>query len=149
MQRQLTGKFISAVAFLSALGAALGSSGPVYAAQETTEVAFVEDMSGRVVAFSQGKPILLETLDTINDRTQLDVLANSELQICHYQTRQLVTLKGPLRASVSRDGVAIENRKTLLVSAVSCAAPAVSKFQGGLVVRGVGTIPVNDVPGKR
>ena len=72
MQRQPTGKFISAVAFLSALGAALGSSGPVYAAQETTEVAFVEDMSGRVVAFSQGKPILLETLDTINDRTQLD-----------------------------------------------------------------------------
>ena len=148
MRRQFTGKFISALAFLTAIGVALGSSGPVYA-QEATEVAFVEDVSGRVVAFLQGKPTLLETLDTINDRTQLDVLANSELHICHYQTRQLVTLKGPLRASVSRDGVAIENRKTLLVSAVSCAAPAVSKFQGGLVVRGLGAIPVNDVPGKR
>ena len=141
MRRQFTGKFISALAFLTAIGVALGSSGPVYA-QEATEVAFVEDVSGRVVA-------LLETLDTINDRTQLDILANSELHICHYQTRQLVTLKGPLRASVLRDGVAIENRTTLLVSAVSCAAPAVSKFQGGLVVRGVGAIPVNDVPRKR
>jgi hypothetical protein len=149
MQRQPTGKFISAVAFLLVIGAALGSSGPVHAAQEATEVAFVEDVIGRVVAFSQGKPALLETLDTINDRTQLDVLANSELHICHYQTRQLVTLKGPLRASVSRDGVAIENRKTLLVSAVACAAPAVSKFQGGLVVRGIGATPVNDTPRKR
>ena len=146
MRRQPTAKFISAVVFLSAMGAALGS-GPAYAGQ--TDVAFVEGVSGRVIAFSQGKPILLETLDTISDRTQLDILTNSELRICHYQTRQLLTLKGPLRASVSRDGVAVENRKLAPASAESCAAPVVSNFQGGLVVRGVGAIPVNDVPGKR
>ena len=57
MQRQPIGKFISALAFLSAVGAALGSSpasgGPVYAAREAAEVAFVEDLNGRIVAFSQ------------------------------------------------------------------------------------------------
>ena len=152
MQRQLTGKFISAVAFLSVVGAALGSnsaySGPVYATQEAAEVAFVEDMNGRVVAFLQGKPSLLEALDTIRDRTQLDLLVNSELRICHYQTRQVLTLKGPLRASISGDSVTVENGKAVLVFAGSCSKPVVSDFQGGLVARGLKAVPVNDVPGR-
>ena len=66
MRRQSTGSFISALALLSAIGAVLGSSpvygGPVYAAREAAEVAFVEDMNGRVVAFSQGKPFLLDSI---------------------------------------------------------------------------------------
>jgi hypothetical protein len=125
MRRQSTSKFISAVLFSSAVGATLGSSpartGPVYAA-EIAKVAFVEDVSGHVVAFSQGKPSLIGALDTIRDRTQVDLLPNSELRICHYQTRQVVTLEGPVRASILRDSVAIENGKAVLAFAESCSA---------------------------
>jgi hypothetical protein len=149
MQRQPIGKSISAVASLSAIGAVLGASpaysGPDYAAREAGEVAFVEDLSGRVVGFSQGKPFLLETLDTIRDRTQLDLLARSELRLCHYKMNQVLTLSGPLRASISRDGVTLENGKAAIVVAGSCSAPVTSKFRGGLVEQGVGAIPVNDV----
>ena len=126
MQRQSTAKSLTVVAVLSTIGAAVGSSpahsGPVYAARETSEVAFVEDMNGRVVAFSQGEPFLLEPLDTINDRTQLDLLANSELRICHYKTRQFLTLKGPLRAVISRDSVRVENGKAVITFARACSA---------------------------
>jgi hypothetical protein len=152
MQRQPTGKSICAVALLSAIGVVLGTrpaySGPVYAAREATEVAFVEDLNGRVIGFAQGKPFLLEALDTIADRTQLDLLANSELRVCHYQTRQLLSLKGPLRASISRDRVAVESG-AVLGFAGSCSAPVTSNFQGGLVARGVGPIPITDASGKR
>src|SRR5204863_9459985 len=65
---------------------------------------------------------------------------NSELRICHYPTRQLLTLKGPLRASISRDGVTAENSKTAVASAGTCAAPVVSTFQGGVVSRGAGAV---------
>jgi hypothetical protein len=139
---------MSAAVFLSAMGMGLGNI-PVFAAQKATDVALVEDVSGRVVAFSQGKPTLLGPLDTINDGTQLDLPANSELRVCHYQTRKVLTLKGPLRASISRDSVIVENGKLILASAGACSAPVVSNFQGGLVVRGLGAVPVNDVPGKR
>jgi hypothetical protein len=153
MQRQPTGKSISAVVLLSAIGAALATSpaysGPVYTPRETAEVAFVEGLNGRVVGFSQGKPFLLEALDTIRDRTQLDVLVNSELRVCLYKMHQALTLKGPLRASISRDGVTVENGKAAIVFAGSCSAPVASNNQGGLVARGVGAIPVNEVPGKR
>ena len=124
---------------LSAIGA---GAGPAYAAAQdaaqgnVADVAYVEDVSGRVVAFSAGKPTLLDTLDVVSDRTRLDLQANSELRICHYQTRQLLTLKGPLRASISLDGVMVENAKTALAGAGSCAAPVVSTFQGGIVSRG-------------
>lgn len=126
-------------------------AGPSYAAQEAaTEVAFVEDVSGRVVAFLEGRPTLLEALDIIKDRTQLDVLSTSELRICHYQTRQLLTLKGPLRASISRDIVTVDNGKAILASAGACAAPVVSNFQGGLLSRSprFRVTPVKDVPSR-
>ena len=59
------------------------------AAQEAAaDVGYVEDVSGRVVAFAQGKPTLLDALDVISDRTRLDLQANSELRICHYPTAQ-------------------------------------------------------------
>jgi hypothetical protein len=112
------------------------------AAAQATEVALVEEVSGRVIAFSQGKPALLETLDTINDRTILDIPANSELRVCHYQAGKIVSLKGPLRATVSRDGVTVENSgKAGLAMLGPCAAPLVSTVQGGIVTRGVSDQP--------
>src|SRR5215475_12449636 len=90
MQLQATAKFISATVLLSAIAAALGV-GPLYAAQDANEVAIVENVSGHVVAFVAGKPALLEALDVVSDGTRLDLQANSELRICHYQTRQFLT----------------------------------------------------------
>ena len=146
MRRQSTSKFISAAVFLSAMSAAFGLV-PA-SAQEAPEVAFVENVSGRVVAFAAGKLALLDTLDAVSDGTRLDLQANSELRICHYQTRQFLTLKGPTRASISRDGVVVENRK-MVTAAGSCTAPVASTFAGGIVIRGLKATPVNDVPGKR
>lgn len=130
----------------SAIGAALGV-GPLYAAQDANEVAIVENVSGHVVAFLAGKPALLEALDVVSDGTRLDLQANSELRICHYQTRQFLTLKGPLRASISREGVAVVSGK--MAVAGECAAPVSSTFSGGTVFRGVTPIPVSNVSGKR
>jgi len=124
MRRQSPAKFIVAAVFLSAMSSAF----PAHAAQEAVDVAFVESLSGRVVAFTAGKPALLDALDVVSDGTQLDLQANSELRICHYQTRQFLTLKGPLRVSISRDGVAVENSKMVVSTAGSCAAPAASTF---------------------
>jgi hypothetical protein len=132
--------------------AVAAGTGASYAAQEAvTEVAFVEDVRGRVVAFLEGRPTLLEALDIIKDRTQLDLLSTSELRICHYQTHQLLTLKGPLRASISRDIVTVDNGQAVLASAGACAAPVVSNFQGGLLSRSprFRVTPVKDVPSRR
>lgn len=122
------------------LGGGLGSGSALAGLDADTEVAHVEHLTGRVVAFSRGRPTLLDVLDTIGDRTQLDLLANSELQICHYQTHQLLALKGPLRVSISREGVTVENGKAAITVAGSCATPVVSTFHGGFVARGVKTI---------
>jgi hypothetical protein len=130
------------VAALLLLSAIAASAGPAQAAAQVAaqdniaDVAYVEDVSGRVVAFAAGKPILLEALDVVSERTRLDLQANSQLRICHYPTRQLLTLKGPLRASISRDGVAVENGKPTLAAAEACTAPVVSTFQGGIISRG-------------
>jgi hypothetical protein len=147
-QRRTRGKtsrtmeFITAALLFSATG--LGTGPAHSAAQEiAADVGYVEDVSGRVVAFSQGKPTLLDALDVISDRTRLDLQANSELRICHYPTHKLLTLKGPLRASVSRDGVTAENSKTVVASTETCAAPVVSTFQGGIVSRGTGAKTTN------
>lgn len=144
MQLQPTAKFISATVLVSAIGLSLGigqASG--------AEVALVESVSGRVVAFAAGKPTLLDALDVVSEGTQLDLQANSELRICHYKMRQFLTLRGPLRASISLDGVAVENRKTVLAAAGSCGPPAPSTYSGGIVIRGVAPIPVSDVSVKR
>jgi hypothetical protein len=112
--------------------------------QETaSDVAYVEAVTGNVVAAAQGKPVLLDVLDTIGDRTRLDLTANSELRLCHYQLRKLVSLKGPLRASVSASGVTIESGKAVAPSAESCAVPVVSTLQGGFVSRNISVSAVS------
>ena len=127
-----------AVVVLSAMGLWLGIGISRSAAQGApSDVAYVEAVSGRVVASAQGSPALLDVLDIIGDRTRLDLQANSELRICHYGARKLVTLKGPLRASVSASGVTAENGNAIAASAEPCAAPVVSTFQGGIVSRNI------------
>jgi len=128
---------------LSALSVAL-VSGSASAAQEAIEVAFVENVGGRVVAIAAAKPTLLDALDVVTDGTRLDLQPNSELRLCHYQMRQYLTLRGPMRASVSRDGVVVESNKSAVTVAGSCAAPSDSSFQGGIVMRGLKVIRVND-----
>jgi hypothetical protein len=59
---------------------------PLAAQEASRDVAFVEAVTGRVVAFGSGAPALLEPLDVITDRTRVDLLASSELRICHYLT---------------------------------------------------------------
>jgi hypothetical protein len=128
---------IAAVA-LSAMGLWLGISISRSAAQGApSDVAYVEAVSGRVVASAQGSPALLDVLDIIGDRTRLDLQANSELRICHYGTRKFVNLKGPMRASVSAAGVTVENGNAVAASAEPCAAPVVSTFQGGIISRNI------------
>jgi len=108
------------------------------AAQEAaTGAAYVESVDGRIVAFSRGKPALLDALDVLSDRTRLDLQVNSEVRICHLRTHRLLTLRGPLRALITADGVAAENSQAIEASAGACAEPIVSKYQGGLVSRGV------------
>ena len=134
-------KFLTAMLLL---GVAIGGGSSQSAAQEAaTDVAYVEAVSGRVVASSQGTPSLLDVLDVIGDRTRLDLQANSELRICHFRTHRLLSLTGPLKAWISRDNVTAENGKAIGASAGTCAAPVVSTFQGGLVSRSTGFKIVN------
>jgi hypothetical protein len=119
-----------------ALGGATGISQS--AAQEAaTEVAYIEAVNGRVVAFSRGKPVLLEALDTVSERTRVDLQINSEVRICHLRTHRVLTLTGPTRALISADGVAAESGQAIAASTATCAEPIVSQHQGGLVSRGV------------
>ena len=123
---------------LSALGAGgVAAISESMAQTAAAELGYVAAVSGRAIVFSGGTPVLLDPLDVIRDRARLDLQAGSELRICHYPTQRLLTLKGPLRASVSATGVMAENGRLLDVSAPPCAAPQVSKHQGGLVARGV------------
>jgi len=115
---------------------ALASATP--SAAQASEIAYVESVNGRVLAMVQGKPTLLDTLDTVDERTRLDLLANSELRLCHYRSQKILTLKGPLRVSVTSAGVAAENGKEIEAAGESCAKPAVSNFQGGFVARTTG-----------
>src|SRR5262249_16188959 len=94
-------------------------------------------VTGRVVALVRGTPSLLDTADVISDRTRLDVLANSELQICHYSLQRFLTMSGPARVTLSASGAAVESGKAAVVSKETCAVPQASHFQGGLVTRGV------------
>jgi hypothetical protein len=127
---------IKAAVVLSTIGFGGGAGISQAAAQEVaTDVAYVEAVSGRVIAFARGTPILLDALDIISDRTRLDLQANSELHICHYRTQQLLALKGPSRASISEAGVTAESGKA--AAAGTCASPVVSGSQAGLVTRGM------------
>jgi len=135
-------KVIAAALFWSTVAAGLANSPAHSAAPEApADVAYVEEVRGRVVATSQGAPTLLDALDIISDRTRLDLQANSELRICHYQTQRLLAFKGPLKVSISREGATAENGK--VSSEGSCSAPVVSIFQGGMISRNSSLKAVN------
>jgi hypothetical protein len=130
-----------AAALLVAIGMGL-SVVTARGAEAVTDVAYVQEVSGRVVASAQGKPTLLEALDVVSDRTRLDLQPNSELRICHFRTQRLITLKGPARVSVALNGVTAENGKAINVASETCVAPVVSAFQGGTIHRGVDPEPM-------
>ena len=125
---------------LIGLGGAIAISG---SRAQDADVAYVEAVTGNVVAAVQGKPGLLDVLDVISDRTRLDLTANSDLRLCHYQLRKLVAMRGPLRASVSAAGVTLENGKAVAPSSESCAVPVVSTLQGGFVSRNIAFTATN------
>ena len=117
------------------IGSAWIGLAPLAAQEASRDVAFVETVTGRVVALVAGAPALLGPLDVITDRTRVDVLANSELRLCHYQTSRFLTVKGPARIIVSVDGVSVEAGKAV-VSSETCGLVEASAHQGGLVARG-------------
>jgi hypothetical protein len=73
----------SAVLASMILGSCLN---PLAAQEEFSDVAFVETLTGQAVALVSGRPTLLGPSEVITNRTRVDVLANSELRVCHYQT---------------------------------------------------------------
>jgi hypothetical protein len=124
------------VVFSTVLAAGCGLS-PSAAQEAATEVGFVEAVSGRVVALARGTPALVDVLDVVNDRTRFDLLPSSELRVCHYRLRRFVTMTGPARVTVSADGITVEAGPAVDISEETCAAAQASKFQGGIVARGV------------
>ena len=125
---------------LLALGSgALGASSFAVAEMAATDVAYVESLNGRAIALVQGKPTLLEPLDIIDERTRLDILANSELRLCHYRNEKLLTLRGPMRVSVLASAVIAENGQEISGFGERCVKPAVSTFQGGFLARSTTT----------
>jgi hypothetical protein len=79
----------------------------------------------------------VDVLDVVRDRTRFDLLTNSELRLCHYRMRRFLTMSGPARVTVSADGITVEAGPAVDISEKSCAATQTSKFQGGIVARGV------------
>jgi hypothetical protein len=124
---------------VAAFGIALGAFSavsPVAAQDAARDVAYIEAVSGRVVAFARGTPSLAGALDPVNQGTRFDLQANSELRLCHYGVRRFLTVKGPARATVSAEGLTVETGKAVEISEETCAIAQVSKFQGGFLARG-------------
>jgi hypothetical protein len=107
------------------------------AAQEGT-VAHVLAVNGAVTASASGERTWLAILDSIRERTRIELLGNSELRICHYSTRTQLILRGPLRAEVWADGLTAENAKAIERSNAPCMAPGLASVQGGHLSRGFG-----------
>ena len=124
-----------AVVFAMVLSAGFGAS-PAAAQLSPADVGYVEAVSGRVVAFAREAPALVDVLDVVGERTRFDLLANSELRLCHYGTRRFLTMRGPARVTVSADEITVEPAKALVASEDACGVVQVSKFQGGLLSRG-------------
>jgi hypothetical protein len=88
--------FSSAVRDAIVLATVLGASpslSPSAAQEVSTDVGFVEAVSGRVVTMSHGRPVLVSVLGAINDQTRFDLLDNSELNLCHYSIGRFVAVK--------------------------------------------------------
>jgi hypothetical protein len=126
----------AAVVFSMVLGALSGLS-PSAAQEAVIDVAYVDTVSGRVVAFTRGALSLAGPLDAVSQGTRFDLQANSELRLCHYGVRRFLTVKGPARATVLADGLTVEAGKAAEISHETCAVAQVSKFQGGFLARGV------------
>jgi hypothetical protein len=134
----LSASAMRAMVFVSAiLGGGTGLS-PSSAQEAAADVAYVEAVIGRVVAFAHRAPapVLVDTLDVISDRTRFDLLANSELRLCHYRMRRFLTMRGPARITVSAEAIAVEAGKSVDISQETCAVVKPSKFQGGFPARG-------------
>jgi hypothetical protein len=131
--RSLTGASIIILAALASGAPAMAES---VAQEAAADVAFVEEVRGEVIAFSHGSEILLEKFVIISDRTRLELRADSELRICHYGVNRVVTLSGPLRAVVSKNGVSAENGRIGKEAPAKCTPPSKSKNTGGLMMRG-------------
>ena len=132
----ISAKVTRAVVLLSAI-AVSGAFSPSAAQEPTPDVAYVISLSGRVLASVRGTPSLLDTASIIGDRARLDLMANSELQVCHHGLQRFVTMTGPARVTVSTASVLVESGKAAVISKETCATPQVSNFQGGVVTRGV------------
>jgi hypothetical protein len=132
----ISAKVTRAVVLLSAI-ALSGAFSPSAAQEPTPDVAYVISLSGRVLASVRGTPSLLDTASIIGDRARLDLMANSELQVCHHGLQRFVTMTGPARVTVSTASVLVESGKAAVISKETCATPQVSNFQGGVVTRGV------------
>jgi hypothetical protein len=91
------------IIFATLLGAGSGLS-PSAAQELSTDVGFVEAVSGRVVAMTHGTPVLVDVSDVISDRTRFDLLANSELNLCHYRIGRFITLRGLRGSSFQKTG---------------------------------------------
>jgi hypothetical protein len=129
-----TSKAAVAIALIGSAGVGLTS---LEAQEAAREVAFVEAVTGRVVAVVHGSPALLGPLDVITDRTRVDLLAGSELRICHYLTTRFLTVKGPARIAVSADGVSVEAGKAVYIARETCNLPQATSAQAGIVARGI------------
>jgi hypothetical protein len=93
-------------------------------------------VSGRVVAFARGAPVLVDVLDVFSGRTRFDLMTNSELRLCHYRIGRFLTMKGPARITISSDGIIVEAGKAVEISQDTCVVAKASKIQGGIVTRG-------------
>src|SRR3954451_2109173 len=122
----------SAVLASMILGSCLN---PLTAQEASSDVAFVETVTGRAVALVTGRPTLVGPLEVITNRTRVDVLANSELRLCHYQTARFLTVKGPARIIVSVDEINVEAGK-VVVTSETCGLVEASAHEGGLVAGG-------------
>ena len=122
---------VLATLFAVGLGAA-----PSMAQQATSDLAYVEAVSGRVVAAGRGNPMLVEALEVISEQTTFDLLPNSELRLCHYHMQRFLTVKGPARVTVSADGITVEAGKAAVVSQDTCGFALASTSNGGFLARG-------------
>ena len=124
-----------AIVLATVLGASPSLS-PSAAQQLSTDVGFVEAVSGRVVTMSHGRPVLVSVLDAVTDQRRFDLLGNSELYLCHYGIGRFVAVKGPARIMVSKDGITVHVGNPFEISQQTCTVVQASKFQGGMVARG-------------
>jgi hypothetical protein len=76
--------------------------------------------------------------------------ANNDVRACNHQAGKIVSLNGPLRVIVSRDGVtAGSGGKAALAAAGPCTGSVASTAQGGVVTRGVSDQPAMKNPPKK